>query len=84
MGVGTWKVSWKGLRQAASNVLWFPFRAGMFVFSWLLRAALTVSIPLLAALLTAGLGMGWYFYAVKSNQPMVIDPRYAVSNPQRG
>jgi len=74
----------KGLRRAASNVFWFPFRAGMFVFSWFLRVALTVSILLLAALLTAGLGMGWYFYAVKSNQPMVIDPRYAVSQPPEG
>lgn len=80
MAVGTWKVTWKGLRRAASNVFWFPFRAVMFVFLWFLRLVFGAA----AVGLVATIALGAYFYFAKSNQPMVIDPRFAHSLPPEG
>jgi hypothetical protein len=85
MGVGTWKVTWKGLRRAASNVFWFPFRAFVFVFKALvavLTAVITVLLTVLVVLALVLGSVGWYFYAVKSNQPLEIDSRFSIRPPE--
>ncbi|GIV67117.1 MAG: hypothetical protein KatS3mg047_1510 [Bellilinea sp.] len=42
-----------------------------------------LAVGALVLVLAAG-GVGWYFYAVKANQPMQIDPRFARTLPPEG
>jgi len=70
----------KGLKLAAKNLAFLPVRAALFGLEVLLR--LTI-IAVIAFVLALG-GVGWYFYAVKSNQPMQIDPRFARTLPPEG
>jgi hypothetical protein len=70
----------KGLKLAACNLAALPFRILLFAFEVLLR--LTVIAVLVVVL--AGGGLGWYYYAVKSNQPMQIDRRFSKSVPPEG
>ncbi|GAP11813.1 hypothetical protein BECAL_03007 [Bellilinea caldifistulae] len=73
-------VTRKGLKLAARNLAALPFRVLLFAFEWVLR--LTI-IAVLVFVLAVG-GVGWYFYAVKANQPMQIDPRFARTLPPEG
>lgn len=70
----------KGLKLAARNLAFLPVRVLLFGLEVLLRLVITAVIVLVLAL---G-GVGWYFYAVKSNQPMQIDPRFARRLPPEG
>jgi len=73
-------VTKKGLKLAAKNLAFLPVRAALFGLEVLLR--LTI-IAVIAFVLALG-GVGWYFYAVKSNQPMQIDPRFALPCRRKG
>ncbi|GAP10196.1 hypothetical protein BECAL_01359 [Bellilinea caldifistulae] len=73
-------VTRKGLKLAARNLAALPFRVLLFAFEWVLR--LTI-IAVLVFVLAVG-GVGWYFYTVKANQPMQIDPRFARTLPPEG
>jgi len=70
----------KGLKLAAKNLAFLPVRVMLFGLEVLLR--LTI-IAVIAFVLVLG-GVGWYFYAVKSNQPMQIDPRFVRTLPPEG
>ncbi|GIV64840.1 hypothetical protein [Bellilinea sp.] len=70
----------KGLKLAAKNLAFLPVRVVLFGLEVLLRLMIIAVIVLVLAL---G-GVGWYFYAVKSNQPMQIDPRFAKTLPPEG
>jgi len=74
------KVTAGGLARAARNLLLLPVRLVLLVFEWFLRLSLLV----IALAAIAAVALGVYYYQVKSNQPMVIDPRYAVSLPPEG
>jgi len=73
-------VTAKGLKKAASNLFWLPFRAALVFFEWLTKILLALALVGLVFSLVAGS----YFYFVKSNQPMQIDPRYARTLPPEG
>ncbi len=80
-------VTGQGLKMAAKNVMLFPFRALVFVFKGLVAALTALITVLLLALVVISLvlgSVGWYFYAVKANQPMQIDPRFAKTLPPEG
>ncbi|GAP12224.1 hypothetical protein BECAL_03428, partial [Bellilinea caldifistulae] len=70
----------KGLKLAARNLVALPFKALLLVFEVVLRVTIIAALVLVLA---AG-GVGWYFYAVKANQPMQIDPRFARTLPPEG
>lgn len=73
-------VTWVGLKRAARNVALFPFR----LFAVALKVAFTVLVTVLLAVVVTLALVGWYFYAVKADQPMQIDPRFADSLPPEG
>lgn len=73
-------VTRKGLKLAARNLAALPGKAVMFLLEVILRL---LAVGALVFVLAAG-GVGWYFYAVKSNQPMQIDPRFARTLPPEG
>jgi hypothetical protein len=65
---------------AARNLFWLPFRAVLTFFEWLTK----ILVAAVLVGLVGVLALGAYFYFVKSNQPMQIDPRYARSLPPEG
>ncbi len=73
-------VTREGLKKAARNLFWLPFRAVLTFFEWLTK--ILIAVALIGFLATATLGP--YYYFVKSNQPMQIDPRYAKTLPPKG
>lgn len=73
-------VTRKGLKLAARNLAALPVKVILFLLEFILRL---VVVGVLVFVLAAA-GVGWYFYAVKSNQPMVIDPRFARTLPPEG
>lgn len=73
-------VTREGLKKAASNLFWLPFRAALTFFEWLTK----ILVAAVLVGLVGVLALGAYFYFVKSNQPMQIDPRYARSLPPEG
>lgn len=80
-------VTGKGLKTAAKNVMLFPFRAMAFVFKGVVAVLTALITTLLIVLVVVALALGsvgWYFYAVKANQPMQIDPRFARTLPPEG
>ncbi len=70
----------KGLKLAARNLAALPGKAVMFLLEAILRL---LAVGALVLVLAAG-GVAWYFYAVKANQPMQIDPRFARTLPPEG
>lgn len=70
-------VTGAGLKKAASNLFWLPFRVVLVFFEWLTK--ILMALVLVVFLATATLGA--YFY-VKSDQPMPIDPRFAQQPPE--
>lgn len=70
----------KGLKLAARNLAVLPGKVVMFLLEVILRLLVVGALVLVLA---AG-GVAWYFYTVKANQPMQIDPRFARTLPPEG
>jgi hypothetical protein len=71
-------VTWQGLKRAASNLFWLPFRVVMVIAEWVFRAVVPVSTVIVAAFTL----LSSYYYVFKSNQPMPIDPSFPHQPPE--